>query len=189
MTGRFIAVVGPSGVGKDSVMAALATHDPRFVLARRVITRPTNAGGEAFDGVTETEFATRVSTGDFALHWSAHGLQYGIPASVDMPLAQGQDVLANLSRAMLAVAAARFARLSVIQLSADKTVLAKRLTARGRETPHQIAQRLGRVSTPLPTDIDVHEVDNNGPLTQTVQTIMACLYEPRGTGGHAHHQR
>ena len=31
MQGRFIAVVGPSGVGKDSVMAALAARDPAAV--------------------------------------------------------------------------------------------------------------------------------------------------------------
>ena len=29
MTGRFIAIVGPSGVGKDSVMEALAEADPK----------------------------------------------------------------------------------------------------------------------------------------------------------------
>ena len=48
MTGRFIAVVGPSGVGKDSVMQGMAARDPRIVLARRVITRPSDAGGEDF---------------------------------------------------------------------------------------------------------------------------------------------
>ncbi|MGB0905008.1 MAG: phosphonate metabolism protein/1,5-bisphosphokinase (PRPP-forming) PhnN, partial [Mangrovicoccus sp.] len=39
MTGRFIAVVGPSGVGKDSVMAGLMERRPDLLLAKRVITR------------------------------------------------------------------------------------------------------------------------------------------------------
>ena len=59
MTGRFIAIVGASGVGKDSVMAALAASDPRLRLVRRVITRPSAAGGEDFDGVTEDAFHAR----------------------------------------------------------------------------------------------------------------------------------
>ncbi|MFC6760861.1 hypothetical protein ACFQFQ_17395 [Sulfitobacter porphyrae] len=37
--GRFIAVVGPSGVGKDSVMAGMVARARDLVAVRRVITR------------------------------------------------------------------------------------------------------------------------------------------------------
>ena len=126
MTGRFIAVVGPSGVGKDSVMEGLAAVEPRIALARRVISRPSEAGGEDFDGVTEAEFATRAARGDFALWWPAHGLHYGIPNQVDDLLISGQDVLANLSRAVLEQAEARFDKTAVILLTAPADVLAAR---------------------------------------------------------------
>ena len=48
-TGAIIVVVGPSGAGKDSVIGFVAQHfadraDIDFV--RRVITRPSDAGGE-----------------------------------------------------------------------------------------------------------------------------------------------
>ena len=179
MTGRFIAVVGPSGVGKDSVMQALAVREPSFILARRVITRPSDAGGEDFDGVTEVAFQRRVDAGDFALHWSAHGLQYGIPRSVDEVLAQGLDVVANLSRAVLSEANARFAWFEVINLTATRDVLAARLTARGRETATQISARLDRSVCPLPADIQVHSVDNSRALNLTVQDIRERLYPVR----------
>jgi len=176
MSGRFIAVVGPSGVGKDSVMEALAANDPRFTLARRVITRPSDAGGEAFDGVTEVEFHRRAEAGEFSLHWPAHGLHYGILRSVDEVLAQGTDVLANLSRAVLLEAQARFVRFEVINLTATRDVLAARLAGRGRETPDQISARLDRAAPPLPAGIHVHDIDNSCALEQTVQDIRVRLY-------------
>lgn len=176
MTGRFIAVVGPSGVGKDSVMAAMAARDPRISLARRIITRPADAGGECFDGVTEDEFETRKARGEFALSWAAHDLHYAIPATVTAQIASGQDVLANLSRAALVQARARFERVEIISLSADRTVLAARLSGRGRETADQIAGRLARVGLPLPDGMVAHHIDNSGPLAQTVRAASACLY-------------
>ncbi len=179
MSGRFIAVVGPSGVGKDTVMAALADRDPQFALVRRVITRPGDAGGEDFDGVTEEAFATRDVAGEFALSWSAHGLRYGIPARVDDDIAAGRTVLANLSRSILATAQGRFARLEVIVLTAEKSALAARLQARNRESADQIARRLARASSPIPEGVRKHIVDNSGPLDQTVDAVLACLYPVR----------
>ncbi len=176
MTGRFIAVVGPSGVGKDSVMEGLAAVEPRIALARRVISRPSEAGGEDFDGVTEAEFATRAARGDFALWWPAHGLHYGIPNQVDDLLISGQDVLANLSRAVLEQAEARFDKTAVILLTAPADVLAARLANRGRETAQQIARRLARAGFALPAGITPIEINNAGPLRQTIATVRAALY-------------
>ena len=176
MTGRFIAVVGPSGVGKDSVMQGMAARDPRIVLARRVITRPSDAGGEDFVGVTLPEFQGRLSAGDFALSWEAHGLHYAIPATVEAQLQDGRDVLANLSRAALVEAKVRFARFEVINLTAACDVLAARLVARGRETSAQIAGRLDRASEAFPEGIDALYLDNSGRLDHTVAAALDCLY-------------
>jgi ribose 1,5-bisphosphokinase len=179
MTGRFIAIVGPSGVGKDSVMQALAARDPRIVLARRVITRPSAAGGEDFDGVSEAEFQRRADAGHFALHWPAHGLHYGIPRSVDEVLVQGYDVLANLSRAVLAEANARFTRFEVINLTATRDILAARIAARGRETAPEISARLDRIVPALPDCMQIHSVDNSHALEQALQDVRARLYPVR----------
>jgi len=176
MSGRLIAIVGPSGVGKDSVMQRAAARDPRIMLARRVITRPADAGGEDFDGVTVAQFQDRQAAGEFALSWSAHGLFYGVPASVDAQLANGCDVLVNLSRGVLVPARDRFARFSTIYLTASPEVLAARLSERGREDAEQIAQRLDRAQAALPEGITVQQIDNNGALDQAVEAVLAHLY-------------
>lgn len=177
--GRFIAVVGPSGVGKDSVMEAMVASDPRLVLARRVITRPADAGGEVFDGVTVEAFQARSAAGQFAVSWDAHGLRYAIPTTVEMQLEQGLDVLANLSRTALVRAKARFARFEVIKLTADRDILAARLTARGRESAQQITARLDRGSVRLPEGIAAFEIDNSGDLDLTVNTALDLLFPGR----------
>ena len=96
--GRLIAVVGPSGVGKDSVMAGLHKTLPNLHLVRRVITRAPDLGGEDYDAVTVPQFEAMVESGAFAVHWRAHGLHYGIPITIKDHMGKGTDCLVNFSR-------------------------------------------------------------------------------------------
>ncbi|MDX8351832.1 phosphonate metabolism protein/1,5-bisphosphokinase (PRPP-forming) PhnN [Cognatiyoonia sp. IB215182] len=179
MTGRLIAVVGPSGVGKDSVMRAMVDTMPNMVLARRVITRPSDAGGEDFDGVTDAVFDQMLREEAFVLSWPAHGLRYGIPRAVLRDLDASRDVLANLSRKVLQEAAARFPHFTIILLSASPDVLAARLRARGREDEAEIARRLAQAAYTLPDDLPVHQIDNSGALDDTVTAALRAVQPAR----------
>ena len=96
MAGRLIAVVGPSGAGKDSLLGALLqARADDLHLAQRMITRPTNAGGEDFVGLNVAEFQAKKAAGAFVVDWEAHGLFYGIPWAEFTPLDQGKDVIFN----------------------------------------------------------------------------------------------
>ncbi|WP_213685135.1 phosphonate metabolism protein/1,5-bisphosphokinase (PRPP-forming) PhnN [Roseicyclus sp.] len=174
--GRFIAVVGPSGVGKDSVMAGLCAARPDLVRVRRVITRAPDAGGEDYEAVSPALFAARAAGGDFALHWQAHGLSYGIPRSTQDVLHRGQDALANLSRGMLVRAAQVFGTLTVLHVTATPEVLAQRLAARGREGRAEIARRLARSAPDFPQDLPLVEIDNSAALDHAVRAALAALY-------------
>lgn len=173
-----IAVVGPSGVGKDSLIRALAARDPRLRPVRRVITRPQGAQGEDCEVVGAAEFARRAAGGGFALCWQAHGLHYGIPAGIAQLRAGARGVLVNLSRAVLLDAQARFAPFVVLALSAPPEVLAARLAARGREDGADRAARLARAAAPLPEGLArVIRIDNGGPLRVTVEAALARLQD------------
>ncbi len=173
--GRLIAVVGPSGVGKDSVMAGIHDAMPGLHLVRRVITRAPDLGGEAYDAVSVAAFEAMVENGAFAVHWGAHGLFYGIPASVKYQLNKGTDCIVNFSRSALAEAAAIFPRLVVVNISASPQTLARRLAARGRESEAEIAARLAQAEKPLPGGLEVIQLANDGALPDTVARAVAVL--------------
>lgn len=159
--GRLFFVVGPSGVGKDTLIAGAIATDPSLIWARRCITRPEQAGGEPFEGITEVEFDARLAAGTFALHWAAHGLRYGVPHAALAPLTQGRDVLLNGSRGAIDQALAAFPDMAVIVITAPESILAQRLAARGRESADDIAQRLERASFALPSGVFAMEVSND----------------------------
>ncbi|MEL6519760.1 MAG: phosphonate metabolism protein/1,5-bisphosphokinase (PRPP-forming) PhnN [Pseudomonadota bacterium] len=170
------AFVGPSGAGKDTLMEAVHTAQPDSHIVRRVITRPASAGGEVFEGVTTEVFMRRARAGDFALHWQAHDLHYGIPAQVDEELDAGTLCLVNLSRNVLGQAARRFPSLHVFNITASPEVLAERLAKRGRESKDQILRRLSRKPDRFPPDLKLTEIVNEGPVSKAVRQVLAALH-------------
>ncbi len=170
------AVVGPSGAGKDTLIAGAAAARPDLHVVRRVITRPTEAGGEDFEGVTPSAFAVRKAAGEFAVDWSAHGLRYGIPHSqVDRP----GDLVFNCSRAALTAAQAAFCDLRVILVTAPSATLAERLAARGREDIADIRARLARADFQLPNGIQATTIINDSTAEQGIERLLAALQPVR----------
>ncbi len=176
MTGRLVAVVGPSGAGKDTLMAgarAVLAGDPRIRFVRRAITRPAAAGGEDHRALTAAEFEAELTAGGFALHWQAHGLHYGIPRDIEDDLACRRVVVANLSRSVLAAADARYPLL-VLEITAPPAVLAARLAARGREAVAEVAARLAREAA-VPPGLAARRVLNDGPVEAGIAQVVAAL--------------
>lgn len=146
MSGTLIAVCGPSGAGKDTVLklarAALAAQGS-VVFARRVITR---AAGEDEDNesVSGESFARSLREGAFLLHWQAHGLSYALPVHVLDELRAGTTVIANVSRGTLGALRRLGVPLRIVEITASPEVLASRLARRGREDGAEQAARLAR---------------------------------------------
>ena len=178
--GRLIFLMGPSGSGKDSILEASREQlaAAGVEIARRVITRSSEARGEAAHGVTPQQFAALLAQGAFAMHWQANGLDYGIAVKVDAWLQAGRPVLVNGSRAYLAEARARYPDLLAVLVEVSPEVLRERLLARGRETAAQIEQRLARNARLQHTsDPTVHVLDNSNRLETAVAGLFTLLRE------------
>ena len=173
--GRLYLVVGPSGAGKDTLLAGAVAAEPRLHWARRVITRPESAGGEPFEGVTEAEFAARLARREFALHWQAHGLRYGVPRGELAPLAEGRDVVLNGSRAAFSEIKSAFPGLLLLHITAPAQVLADRLATRGRESRADILSRLQRGTVALPEGGPVIEIANDGSPEAGIARLLHAI--------------
>ena len=181
MSGTFVAVVGSSGVGKDTIMAyARARLGDELVVVRRVVTRDSDGGSEDHDSMSIEQFEAAEAEGHFALAWSAHGLRYGLPVTLEDDLAKGHVVMANLSRSVIPQLMERYPTALVVEIIADRDVIAARLANRGREDADEIRERLDR-SVPVRLPSSTVRIDNSGPREIAGERLLAVLRELAGT--------
>ncbi len=183
--GKLILVVGASGAGKDTAIRAaremleeemrrallpgeLVNGNPEvpwFYFPRRFITRASRAS-EDHEPITVEEFGRR----DFALAWKAHGLHYGIPASIVPALSEGAVVIVNVSRSIIAEARRRFCCF-VVEVTAPQALRAARLIARGREPTCDIGHRLTRETVAFTADATIV----NDAMPEAAGAILAQI--------------
>jgi ribose 1,5-bisphosphokinase len=189
--GRLVLVVGPSGAGKDTLMAGARTEladRADIVFPQRVITRPPHPS-ERFMSTDETTFEAEAAAGHFALSWSAHGLRYGVPSGIDQSLRAGQTVVVNTSRSVVALARGQYRDVCVVLVTAPEGERARRLAARGRETADGARQRLEITLATAPScDPDIR-IENVGPpdigIAMLVRAITAQASPMDGATGQA----
>lgn len=175
-TGLFIAVVGPSGAGKDTILARLKSLLParHFVFPSRIISRPADHNEPSLFLAAE-EFPAARERGEFLIDWEAHGLAYAIPASARQDIEQGRHVIANLSRAVPQLLRMKGLPVLVVHVTARAEVLEQRLRLRGREFDTDQQARLARGDA-LDRDVEADiRIENNGAVETAVSALMDAL--------------
>jgi ribose 1,5-bisphosphokinase len=176
--GRIFYVIGPSGSGKDSVMRYAREQlaaNPNVVFAHRYITRPVETQGENHIALSEAEFDARLEAGLFAMHWNSHGLRYGIGREISLWLNRGCNVVINGSREYLAQAREHYPELIAVMVSVSQEVLAERLRHRGRESEHQIAERIQRAALFNHPNIPIEVIRNDRELAEAGSHFIKLL--------------
>ena len=181
--GSLVLLVGPSGSGKDSLLdwaRARLEDDPRILFVRRCITREKNDPNEDHDSMSVPQFQKAEMLGKFVISWGAHGLYYGLPATLLNHLETGGVAIANGSRKTIPVLREQFPRLQVINLTVQPEILAERLARRGRESAEEIERRLARTdkirSESLFDEETIH-LDNSGDLSIAGQKFVDLLLQ------------
>jgi ribose 1,5-bisphosphokinase len=152
----------------------LCADEPRIVFPRRIVTRPPSSA-EDHDSVAPSAFDAAIGQGAYAFWWEAHGLKYALSAAIDAELRSGKTVVCNVSRAVVSALRERYARLTVVLVTAPRDVLLARLAARGRESGGDVAERLDRgdlASGDLEPDI---VIDNIGDPHDGARRLAAVL--------------
>lgn len=176
--GTLILVVGPSGVGKDTLLRGVSIRFqdyPELSFAKRVITRPENTGNEAHEPSSVEQFLQRHNNGEFWQTWQAHELHYALTMTVAECLQNGQSVVANISRSVIDSLIEKWPRTVVIEITAPAGHLQRRLEKRGRETAAQIQSRLNRVATPLSERATIHTLCNDGTREEGIDKFAQLI--------------
>lgn len=180
MTGIFFAVVGKSGVGKDTLLVHAKTQlaqAEKYYFPTRTITMPFLSYGEKHNSISADDFLRNTREGKFCLWWEAHGYHYGLPNEINEKLQSGCNVLANISRRSVLGAAEKFDQIAVIEITLEAETIRKRLIGRGRESEREILNRQNReVDSDWRGALQVETICNDGePAVATRRLVDKIL--------------
>jgi ribose 1,5-bisphosphokinase len=177
---RLIYIMGPSGCGKDALMAearrVLPAEKP-VLFAHRYITRPADAGGENHVALSRAEFQMRLLRGLFSLSWESHGFAYGIGGEIDLWMERGLTVVVNGSREALPRAIQAYPDLLPVLVTVPEDMLRERLGARGRESAEELERRLARARLPVSEVPGLVRFDNAGSLSAAGMALADLILE------------
>ena len=138
---------GPSGVGKDTVLARLHSRYPRVHCAVTATTRPPRPG--EVDGVNhfflnESQFQEMLRKNELLEHALVYGRWYGVPEGpIREALVRGQDVITRTDVQGAASIRQRMPGAVLVFLQAPSwEELEKRLRERSTESDQELALRL-----------------------------------------------
>jgi guanylate kinase len=175
-----VVISGPSGVGKDTVLAALkdgyAHEDRHFVIT--VTTRTPRANerpGIDYHFVDLRRFAELRDSGAL-LEWANnHGNWYGTPRDQVMTaLAAGRDAICKLDvKGAASIRALTPDAVTIFVKPPSREILLSRLLKRGADTPEEVAIRTADADKELAMEPEYDHVvvNQEGAVKETARTI------------------
>ncbi len=183
---QLIIISGPSGVGKDTIIAALRArpHEPRHhyvVTCTTRAPRPGEVEGVSYHFLDRERFLALRDAGGLLEANEVHGNWYGTPRSeVRRALASGYDVILKIDVQGAQQVKERVAEaLLVFVVPPSLEALFGRLRSRATETADELElrQRNAAIELARQQDYDYVVVNETGQVERTAQTIDAIIAE------------
>jgi len=181
-----VVISGPSGVGKDAVIAKLRETHPEIFFAVTATTRPIRSGeteGRDYFFLTPSRFADLLALGEFLEHAEVYGMQYGVPRDpLRRALAEGHDAVVKVDvQGAVTIQALAPDAFLVFLAAPSVEELERRLTNRKTDSPEQLAIRIqtARNEMEQSQSFDTVIVNETDALVQTVEAIVESIHNQR----------
>ena len=180
--GRLVVLVGPSAVGKSTVVRCLRERVPEVVFSVSATTRDPRPGevhGRDYYFVADTEFDRMIHAGEL-LEWAEihGGLQRsGTPAvPVQHALDEGKPVLVEVDLVgARSVREAMPEAVMVFMAPPSWDVLVERLTSRGTESTEVIERRLATARVELAAEAEFDTVIVNDDVQRACDQLVSLM--------------
>ena len=186
-TPLLVVISGPSGVGKDAVLARLRATHPELFFAVTATTRPKRPGetdGLDYIFVTPGRFHQLREKGELLEHAEVYGRFYGVPKEpLRRAIEQGKDSVVKVDVQGAATIKKMAPDAFLIFLAAPSMEeLERRLTTRKTESPEQMAIRIETARDEVKQSdwFDAVVVNETDALEETVEQIVEVIRKQQG---------
>ena len=179
-----VVITGPSGVGKDTLLARLKALGRSYHFAVTATTRPPRPGeieGIDYYFLSDSQFDEMLARGDFLEHATVYDQRKGVPRPpVREALAAGRDVVMRTD-----VQGARYIKslcpgaLTVFILPPTWEEMEWRLRSRGTDDPEQLDLRLRVAREELAAAAEFDHTVVNDDLNACVDEIERIMAKER----------
>lgn len=144
-----LAISGPSGVGKGSIVKTIIKRREDVVESVSCTTRPPREGevdGKAYFFLSHEEFQRRIAENDFLEYDEHFGNYYGTPKSFVLETLKTKSVIMEIDVVGSLCAKQQLPQCKLVMIVPPSMAeLRRRLKGRGTETDEQIENRLSRI--------------------------------------------
>ena len=177
-----IVVSGPSGVGKDSLLACLKEARLPFHFVVTATTRPQRAGeieGQDYHFVSMSDFAEMIDKGELLEYAIVYGDYKGIPKQqVRAALASGKDVIMRLDvQGAMTIRRLVPEAVLIFMLAGSEAELEARLRARQTETPDTLKIRIATAREELKRldEFDYVVINRADALEAAAEAVVSII--------------